>query len=118
MTYATLNVGLAVDGVVLQNQYAKTIRELFGITRDTAIDFRIANSATEPTAVIVVEEPLTEDQLRRLAVALRQDCVAQLTSEGVGSLVGPKPWGEFDLDQFITWEQALAAKPRSKYKVG
>ena len=106
MTYATLNIGLSVgEETAKQGQLFKTLRMVRLAAGDVEITSRLAKSSTEWTLVVVLEEPLAEDALYLLAETLEQDCVAQLTSDGVGTLVGPRPWGEFDLNQFIAHGQ-------------
>lgn len=106
MTYATLNIGLSVgEETAKQGQMFETLRMVRLAAGDNEITARLAKSATEWTLVVVLEEPLAEDALYLLAETLEQDCVAQLTSDGVGTLVGPRPWGAFDLNQFIAHGQ-------------
>ena len=100
--HATLNIGLSVgEDHAKEGQLFKTLRMVRRAAGDNEITSRLAKSETEWTLVVVLEEPLSEDALYLLSKVLEQDFVAQLTSDGYGSLVGPRPWGAFDATQSI-----------------
>ena len=63
-----------------------------------------AQSATERTAIIQLDERPADKQLRTLCRVLAQDCIAAVDlPSGDGRLVGPKAkaWGPFDPSQFL-----------------
>lgn len=111
MAYATLNIGLDVAGetsVQIADQVFRTLRAVRWACDDNEISARLARSSTEQTLVVVLEEPLSAQAAIDLSLQLNQDCIAQLDSEGNGNLFGPcaEAWGPFDINEFITWEQA------------
>lgn len=117
MNTITLNIGLALpDGVAeLKPQDVMTaVRGSFpGATRG----WSIAQSATEPTVVVLLKIPAGADEffgfigkVYRLAVLLDQDCIAVSGHDTTaGELIGPnaKAWGEFSPEFFITYEAAV-----------
>lgn len=107
MAYATLNIGLAVGDSVPVDQLFRTLRAVRSVSGDNPITSRVAQSSTEQTLVVILEEPLSAEAASDLALLLNQDCIAQLESDGEGNLYGPcaEAWGPFDINEFITWEQ-------------
>lgn len=65
--------------------------------------FEIAQSKTEPTLIAELDRPLSEVEGKEIAVALRQDAIAQSLPGNVGALYGPKAeeWGPFNPEFFL-----------------
>ena len=99
MTKAILNIGLDVNGV--RKHTIGTVAHV--VERYVpVISIELAQSATEMTAVVVIEHPLAFARLYYLSKDLQQDAIAHL-HEGKGKLVGPKAaeWGAFDPQYFL-----------------
>lgn len=64
-------------------------------------------SASEPTLVIEINRPLSDNEAYWVSVALGQEAIAQQTADGEGQLYGPKAeeWGPFNPDFFLTFEE-------------
>jgi len=109
MAIITLNIGLVTNtGEPLT--FRRALQAVFERTADGAelVANHVAQSETEPTAVIAINGELTAHDANRIAQALEQDCIAVSTDNGkTGSLVGPgsHKWGwGFDPAQFIPAE--------------
>lgn len=99
-TQTLLNIGLARKGKKDLNslEVVSILEETIGL-----IDYAIKQSSTEKTLVALVNTKDVPDAfLYALSVVLGQDCIAALDDGRSGRLCGPKPWGDFDLSQFLT----------------
>jgi hypothetical protein len=112
-----LNIGL--EGVPVQMSYTNgvpiplvTRQFLATVQTVRAAGFRIqkafiAQSDTEPTAVLSVDDhddPGLDNRIDMLSTALGQDCIAVWNLyESFGQLIGPRAdkWGEFNPKFFI-----------------
>lgn len=104
MTIATLNVGLARNDNAdyLTHEQVKTALERAGFYTHTINE---AQSATEPTAIVVVSHKSFEAVVGAAYLVcgvLAQDCIA-LKVGGCGLIVGPNAvkWGEFNPAYFL-----------------
>lgn len=104
MQYATLNVGLnGNDGTV--NTLADTLESLAG-AGFIVDDAKLAQSATEQTAIVTVQAVPNAHHIIGAAYLacgiLKQDCIA-VKVLGVGFIVGPNAvkWGEFNPSYFL-----------------
>lgn len=104
MQYATLNVGLhGNDGTV--NTLADTLQSLSG-AGFIVDDAKLAQSATEPTAIVTVQAvPDVRHIIGAAYLAcgvLNQDCIAVKVASA-GFLVGPNAvkWGKFNPAYFL-----------------
>lgn len=116
----TANIGLAVStdpnhadnpaimAAIVEERAATAIAMLEGegdnnIARE---DWRIAQSATEPTLVVNISN-FSRERLYEVALALRQDCVAIRDEYLHGELIGPSYalWAPFDNAHFIGLQQ-------------
>jgi hypothetical protein len=111
----TLNIGLKPSEYTSRTDPI-TRAEVLAAVRGAGfrvLSYREANSATEPTAVVVVAKAYrtTADwgAFYDISVALSQDCIAALVHDtGCGALYGPNAaeWGQFDPVYFITADEA------------
>jgi len=100
-----INIGLKVStdegGGDLSMEEVEAALAEAGIS---VIQQTIHPSATEPTLVAVIKEPLSPEALGALSVRLRQDAIPQLAGN-VGTMEGPRPDkfdGGFNPDYFLT----------------
>jgi len=98
-----LNVGLARNDGKPDNTPGAVNIACYNVSlQPIAVNY--AQSTTERTAIIQLDEKPTAHQLRQLCVALAQDCIATVELPSAkGRLVGPKAavWGPFDPSQFL-----------------
>lgn len=117
MTQLILNIGL--DGVPADMSYTNgvpnplvTRQFLTTVQAVRQAGFRvqkafIAQSDTEPTAVLVVDDgdsPGQDNRIDMLSTTLNQDCIAAWSpADAFGQLIGPRAdkWGEFNPEFFI-----------------
>ena len=98
---AVVNIGLKIgeDGV-LDPMDAKAAVEATGakITEEAT-----HTSDTESTLVLVLDRPLTKEELFTVSEATQQDAVAQRTGIAQGMLAGPKAeaWGDYTSEYFL-----------------
>lgn len=102
---AILNVGLNVgdkptwilDEVLLM-LLATNRRDLRAVVKQ---------SATEATAVVEIDPPLTKKEAGDICFWLKQDCIAQQLEDGSGMLYGPKAeeWGPFNPEYFLNFDE-------------
>lgn len=96
-----LNIGLKTrDGGTLSAKHAlDVLRWQLG---RTALDWTVAQSATEPTLIVEVDAKLTPTEGAFLAERLRQGAVAQFDGFD-GQLYGPdaEAWGPFNGAYFL-----------------
>jgi len=97
-----INIGLNVNGV--RELTATEILKVLRTDGVQVIRWEVKESNTELTLVAEIEQNLTEWKGWAIAVALRQDAIAQVDSHGHGELFGPKAkeWGPFNPDYFLT----------------
>jgi hypothetical protein len=103
----TLNIGLQRSSCALQWSPRQALHAL---RRDGFVvrSWTVHTSDTEPTLVARCElarfhgDALAQAEV--LADDLDQDCVAVLGDDGRGALVGPRPWGDFNPECFLTLE--------------
>lgn len=122
MTTYTLNIGL-IPSKHSSRKENITRAEVLAAVRGAGFKvnyYRVAQSATEPTAILVVEarHPFISTACYNISLALVQDCIAvRNDSNGFGYLAGPNAdeWGEFNPEYFIEFRvtddqgKALAA---------
>lgn len=86
-----LNVGLAVnDGSAIEPAHAlAALRARLGVSKLLGVS--VAQSDTEPTLIVELNQPLSAPNAFDLSRALRQDCIAQWNGEH-GELYGPAAW--------------------------
>lgn len=66
---------------------------------------KVQNSDTEPTLVVQLDKPLTEQQMLELASVLDQEAIPQLVN-GKGALYGSNAsaWGDFNPEYFLDFD--------------
>ena len=97
-----VNIGLHVQGADPLTPH-QVVRELFGAGVNV-LCYQVRQSASEPTLVAWIDRALTADEAFLLAVALKQEAIAQQIEDGSGELFGPMAdeWGPFNPDFFLT----------------
>lgn len=106
MNATILNIGLATaDGAGITAAAACEALRAAGVG---VVDLDVRDSATEPTAVVVIDRAMPPAALAALSAQLNQEAIAQLDADGVGILAGPKAdaWGPFNPDFFLMPEPA------------
>lgn len=96
-----LNIGLNTNtGSALTLREALCAVALAG----SVYGFRRAHSETEQTLVVHCAE-LDDGTIFGLSELLQQDCIAALSVDGDGALIGPKAdaWGTFNPEFFINY---------------
>lgn len=113
---SVLNVGLSTAEVAGEGQITEDVVraavERLGV-RVTALQVRQSN--TEPTAIVTIDRPLTQDEGDELSRELQQEAIAQRYNDGTGDLFGPKAdeWGPFNPEYFLdAEEEAVAASAK------
>ena len=102
MKTSLLNIGLARKGRKDLNSL-EVVNFLAEATDQSIIDFSVQQSSTEKTLVVLLPtEKVPDEFLHALSVVLGQDCIAALDGGTSGRLVGPTPWGDFDISQFLS----------------
>lgn len=95
-----LNIGMKVgkSGKITSKQITDGLKK-FGAK---LVKKTIKNSGTEPTMIVRLSKPLSEQDLMSLSKLLKQDAIPQL-SNGVGIMSGPKAakWGDFNPEYFL-----------------
>lgn len=120
-----LNIGLdtsaAGDGAPLSVDQVREALAAVGVKAE-AID--VQQSASEPTAIVRIAQPLTAEQGDAVSRALKQEAIAQRRGEE-GDLFGPKAeeWGPYNPDYFLMPERVELAQsaqdnPRSAIVAG
>lgn len=113
----TINFGLNsnVTGQQITLAQKARIHRLLQVATHCDQPYRMhyAQSATEPTAVVFIEDVSMmrgwlEQALYNLCEAIEQDCIALQYSTGEGKLIGSKAdsWGEFNPEYFIQFNPA------------
>lgn len=117
--YALLNIGMNVNGV--ETLTVVDVVNAIAAKNVTIKQIGVVQSDTEKTVVVGIRGDLTKTALRSLAVALRQEAVAQWNPsrffknrserraedmQRAGMLAGPKAeaWGEFDASHFLGFD--------------
>lgn len=101
---AILNAGLNVGNKLTWDVDDVLIALLSG--NHNYLRYTVKPSATENTAVIELETPLSKRTAEDLCYWLNQDCVAQQLEDGSGMLYGPKAeeWGSFNPEYFLNFD--------------
>ena len=97
---ATVNIGLATD-----DGKGITVAEALQALEDAGVevtDYRVDQSATEPTVVAYLDKTLEEDEAFEVARALNQEAIAEQWAEGA-DLYGPgaEQWKPFNPAYFL-----------------
>lgn len=97
-----LNIGLHVKGSERLEE-REVVRALFSAGVEV-LCYQTRQSASEPTLVAWINRALSADEAFLLAVALKQEAIAQQIEDGSGELFGPMAdeWGPFNPDFFLT----------------
>lgn len=101
--YHTFNIGL--HSATLGCVHPDTVLTALRMAGMMVLQHVVHVSSTEPTLVAAVQDtgsPGTrDDRIYAMADLLGQECIAVVSLFGEGKVIGPKPWGEFDPDQFL-----------------
>lgn len=97
----TLNIGMNIGDGTRKN----TEREVLLVLKAyhaSVLQYRVAQSNTEPTMVVQITHPLSPEKAWEIAAVLEQDCIAQ-DAHGALELYGPNAdaWKPANRDFFI-----------------